>query len=126
MMSRCYEPTDKRYARYGGRGIAICERWHDVLNFIEDMSAGYEKGKQIDRKDNDGPYEPGNCRWSTAKQQTRNYSRNVVLEHDGKRLCVVDWALEVDVPAKVIYDRVARGWTAKAALTTPVKRSRLL
>lgn len=126
MMARCTKPTNKRFARYGGRGITVCERWHDPNNFIADMLDGYAPGLTIDRKDNDGHYEPSNCRWSTAKQQTRNYSRNVVLEHDGKRMCVVDWALEVGIDPKVIYDRVARGWTATKALTTPVKRSRLL
>ena len=122
ILSRCTNPSDKRYARYGGRGITVCDRWFDVHNFINDMSEGYEKGLQIDRKDNNGNYEPDNCQWATTKQQTRNYSRNVILEHNGKRLCVVDWAVETGIDAKVLYDRVARGWNAYKCLTQPVKR----
>jgi hypothetical protein len=124
MMERCTDPANKRFKDYGGRGIKVCERWRDVHAFIEDMTEGYSKGLQIDRIDNHGPYAPENCRWATAKQQTRNYRRNVVLEHDGKRLCVVDWAVEVGIDAKVLYDRVARGWNAKRVLTTPVMSNR--
>jgi hypothetical protein len=121
MVNRCQNPKDKRYERYGGRGIKVCERWLDVNNFIADMHPGHKPGLQIDRKDNDGPYHPGNCHWATTKQQTRNYSRNVILEHDGKRMCVVDWADETGISAKVLYDRVAHGWDASKALTKPVK-----
>lgn len=123
MVNRCTNPVDKRYSRYGGRGINVCERWLDIHNFISDMSEGYEKGLQIDRKDNNGNYEPSNCQWATTKQQTRNYSRNVIIEHDGKKLCAVDWALEVNIPAKTICERIRNGWSRTKALTVPVKRS---
>jgi hypothetical protein len=122
MLSRCENTKDKRYPRYGGRGITVCDRWHDVRKFIEDMQDGYQHRLTIDRIDNDGNYEPANCKWSTRKQQNRNYSRNVILEHDGKRLCVADWAIETGINPKVLYDRVARGWTAARALTAPIKR----
>lgn len=129
MITRCTNPKDKRYSRYGGRGIQVCDRWLNVNNFIADMTDGYEKGYQIDRINNDGNYEPSNCRWATTKQQTRNYSRNVVLEHDGKRLCAIDWADIVGIPAKTIYQRISDGWSAADALTKPinsmVKRSSL-
>ncbi|MEI6282734.1 MAG: hypothetical protein WCP82_08480 [Alphaproteobacteria bacterium] len=124
MISRCSNTNDKRYPRYGGRGVVVCERWMDVHQFIADVERGYEPGLQLDRKNNDSGYEPSNCQWATAKQQTRNYSRNVVLEHDGKRLCVVDWAAEVGIPAPVLYDRIDRGWTAARTLTTSVMSTR--
>ena len=71
MRKRCLNPNASNYARYGGRGITICERWGVFLNFLADMGPRPE-GYTIDRKNNDGNYEPGNCRWATAKEQAAN------------------------------------------------------
>lgn len=75
MMSRCYDPTDFHYPRWGGRGIGVCADWHDVRVFIEwaEPNIGLRLGfRTIDRIDNDGDYEPGNVRWATAKEQHDN------------------------------------------------------
>ena len=122
MISRCTNPKDKRYNRYGGRGIRVCDQWLDVNKFITDMTKGYEKGLQIDRKNNDGNYCPENCQWTTTKQQTRNYSRNVILEHDGKSLCLADWSIDTGINYGTLWTRIQSGWSPKRALTTPVKR----
>lgn len=71
MIDRCTNPRDKRYADYGGRGISVCTRWRVFANFLADMGPR-PAGHSIDRIDNDGNYEPGNCRWATAKQQRGN------------------------------------------------------
>lgn len=75
MLSRCENPDGKMYANYGGRGITVCDRWHDVQLFAEDIDrliGPRPAGHSIDRIDNDGGYEPGNVRWATAKEQRAN------------------------------------------------------
>lgn len=72
MMSRCNNKKHKAYKYYGERGIIVCERWHNVANFIEDMYPSYIDGLSIDRIDNNGNYEPTNCRWTTNEVQQRN------------------------------------------------------
>lgn len=67
MIQRCGNPNNSRYKDYGGRGIQVCEAWHDFKNFFADMGLRPD-GLSIDRKDNDGNYEPDNCRWSTPKE----------------------------------------------------------
>jgi hypothetical protein len=74
MIQRCYNPNNPKYPRYGGRGITVCDRWlgdNGLRNFIEDMGQPPE-GLSLDRIDNDGNYEPANCKWSTSSEQSNN------------------------------------------------------
>ena len=71
MTQRCYNPNHPAYANYGGRGICVCERWHSFVNFLVDMGEP-PPGLTIERKENDGNYELGNCKWATRSEQRRN------------------------------------------------------
>ncbi|MDQ5917678.1 MAG: hypothetical protein QG660_789 [Pseudomonadota bacterium] len=72
MLQRCTNPAAEKWQIYGGRGIHVCERWHSFDNFYADMGLKPSSKHSIDRIDNDGHYEPGNCRWATAKEQRAN------------------------------------------------------
>ena len=118
MRDRCNNPNASSWKRYGGRGIRACERWNEFANFLSDMG---EKpiGSSLDRIDNDGNYEPGNCRWASVAEQNRNTSRNRRLTWNGKTLCVADWEKKLGAP---IRRRLCLGWSIERALTTPRTR----
>ncbi|QMV32798.1 hypothetical protein 2A_00046 [Ralstonia phage Darius] len=85
MHDRCRNPNDERYAEYGGRGIRVCERWASFENFLADMGER-PAGKSIDREDTNDNYNPGNCRWATAIEQTRNRRVSILVDWWGERL----------------------------------------
>lgn len=119
MMQRCYNPRLTGYKDYGGRGITVCERWHDIANFIADMGVR-PAGMSIDRIDNSQGYHPSNCRWATPSQQTRNTRQNHLIEVDGKVKCFTDQAHERGVGVMTAHCRIKRGWSTDEAFNTPV------
>lgn len=119
MLQRCGNPKKQNYARYGGRGITVCERWRSFEAFEADMSPR-PLGGTLDRVDNDGDYSPENCRWATMREQSRNKRTNRVLTLDGRSQTVADWAEEVGIPSSIIRQRIDRsGWSVRDALTRP-------
>jgi len=72
MLNRCDNPNGKSYKDYGARGIGVCERWREFVNFRDDMGQGYERGLTIERIDNNRGYEPGNCQWIPKSEQSKN------------------------------------------------------
>ena len=91
MIYRCEKETDDMYMYYGGRGIKVCERWHDIAKFKEDMDSTYKPGLQLDRIDNNKGYSPDNCRWVTPKENGRNKRNNVVITFNGETKHFADW-----------------------------------
>lgn len=93
MKDRCYNKNNSRYARYGGRGIKVCEEWlHDFMAFYNwAINNGYDESLTIDRIDNDGDYCPENCRWATQREQSRNRSSNVAITIGNSTRTLLEW-----------------------------------
>lgn len=118
MIRRCTKPRGKNWDWYKGRGIKVCKRWFSFLNFLKDMGERPSPKHSIDRIDNDGNYEPGNCRWATAKEQGRNTRKNCMLTYKGKTQCISAWAEELGISPFVIHTRLYRGDSDERALRT--------
>jgi hypothetical protein len=118
MLARCGNPSNPSYADYGGRGIAVCERWKEsFMHFLEDMGERPE-GRTLDRyPDTDGNYEPGNCRWATNQEQALNRRSNVWLEHEGMRLTISQWAEKLGLNRYTLYKRHKKGWPPEKILS---------
>jgi len=116
MIYRCNNPKATGFDRYGGRGISVCDRWKDIENFIKDMGERPSPIHSIDRVNNDGHYEPGNCRWATPKEQCRNLSNNSLLTWGEETCCVSEWAERLSMKPNTLTYRIRRGWSTGEAL----------
>lgn len=116
MRDRCYNPNSKPFADYGGRGIKICDRWADFYAFVQDMGPRPE-GYSIDRIDNDGDYEPGNCRWADRRTQQRNQRRAVYVEIEGTKYRAIELAEAIGAKTDTIVKRAANGLSLSDVLS---------
>lgn len=121
MIDRCYDKKYKLYHRYGGRGIKVCERWLNSLdNFILDMGLCPSGKNSIDRfPNNDGDYEPGNCRWADSVEQSNNRSTNILFSIDGETKNLKQWCALYNVDYKKVWVRVNRNVPILEAILTP-------
>ena len=126
MKTRCYNKNGNHYKRYGARGIIICDEWlRSFKTFYNwSMSHGYADNLTIDRKNNDGNYEPNNCRFITSYEQASNKSSTHLLTLNGKTQCVKAWTEEKGLGKETIRERLKRGWSVEDAILTTVKRKR--
>lgn len=122
LRARCNNPNDPAYPRYGKRGIKVCERWAVFENFLADMGERPSKAHSIDRKDNDGDYEPSNCRWATRKEQARNRRTNRLITYAGRTQTIFDWAEEKGLSLQLLAWRIEKGWSLSEALETPARK----
>jgi len=113
---RCGNPKDAAYGAYGGRGVTFCAHWrHDFSAFLKDMGPR-PAGTTLDRKDNDGNYEPGNCRWATRRMQANNRRSSRRLTSGEQTLTVAQWSRVTRIPQGTIRSRLRMGWTVERAL----------
>lgn len=122
LRTRCNNPLHRQYPQYGGRGITVCKRWDDFENFLADMGPRPSVRHTIDRyPDNDGNYEPGNCRWATWTEQANNRRNNRFVEYKGQSLTLAE-ARRISnctLPQSTFQNRLKRGWDVVTALEAP-------
>ena len=122
MFNRCYNPNEKSYPNYGGRGIIVCERWRTFEAFYADMGPRPSPKHSIDRyPDMNGPYSPENCRWATMQEQSRNRRTNRFITHHGETKTLGEWAESIGVSLVTFRQRLLRGQTMDEALTAPLR-----
>ena len=130
MKSRCNNINSKDYKNYGGRGIKVCDEWQDdtngFINFYNwAINNGYQDNLSIDRINNDGNYEPDNCRWTDAVTQSNNRRTSKFITYNGETKTITQWSKSTGIGQTVIAQRLKRGWTIEETLTiSPVGHHR--
>jgi len=119
MHDRCKYKSNASYHAYGCRGIIVCKRWDSFKNFVDDMGLRPD-GMTLDRIDNEGNYEPNNCRWVTPKTNARKRRNSNILTYKAESLCIAEWAEKMGVGWGVIDGRIKRGWSVEESITKPV------
>ena len=126
MRNRCNNPKTDRYQDYGGRGIRICSEWDDYLNFEKwALTNGYSENLSIDRLDNDGDYEPSNCRWATNLEQANNSRQCNFINYQGRTFNVTQWAKVKGLTRACLNNRInVYGWSIEEAMETPMRKNK--
>jgi hypothetical protein len=118
--SRCNNPNDSSFKRYGGKGISVFKEWDNFDAFYDwSMSNGYAENLTIDRIDNNKGYSPDNCRWVTMKEQANNKTNNHIVVYKGKEYTISQLAEIYGVPYKKLWKRIKLNWSIEKALSTP-------
>lgn len=123
MKARCDNPNNKQYPKYGARGVNVCDRWkQSFAAFLEDMGPQPSPAHIIDRIDDDTGYQPDNCRWTMADEQSRKRRTARFITFDGQTRTVQDWACALGMSPNALHARLGRlGWSIERALSTPVR-----
>lgn len=125
MIQRCYNKEHESYHDYGGRGVTVFSNWHDVATFIDDIESSIGKRPYkatLDRKDNNGNYEPDNVKWSTRVEQCRNRRNNLLIEIDGIIKCPSEWAEYSGISRSTIVTRYRVQGVRGIKLLAPVRK----
>lgn len=122
VIARCGRANGDPLGLYFARGITVCERWRSSFeNFLADMGERPSLSHSIDRINNDGNYEPGNCRWATRKQQSRNRRSSKTITHNGRTLTIAAWAEESGIKNQTLWKRLHDGIPFEIAISAPVR-----
>lgn len=122
IIGRCTNPRDARFARYGGAGIKLCDRWAESFeNFYADMGPRPSAKHSVDRIDNNLGYSPENCRWALPVEQSANRDCTLTVEFAGQTVATSVLAKAFGIQPATLADRLKRGWDVEKALTTPVE-----
>lgn len=129
MRSRCRSPKNHAYKNYGARGITVCPEWDNDYEAFRSwaFANGYDESAprgecSLDRIDNDGPYSPENCRWVSLKDQQANKRGVLLVTYNGVTKPASQWSVEAGFERHLVGDRIKKGWSAEAAITTPPRR----
>lgn len=126
MLARCYKPSCESYTNYGGRGIEVCLEWREHAAKFREWAFlnGYEPTLTLDRIDNNGNYEPSNCRWATDIMQHRNCRRNYLVTAWGETKCMAEWADDARCQTQysVLRQRIREGQIPEQAISTPTRK----
>lgn len=115
MRQRCNNPNSRFFSYYGGRGIRVCERWTAFENFLADMGQP-GPGETLDRVDNNGDYEPGNCRWASRREQQNNRRVNRLVTMKGEQHTIAEWARIVGIHYNTMAQRIDAGMSVDEVL----------
>ena len=123
--ARCYNPNREAYSNYGGRGITVCDEWKNDFQAFYDwaMANGYTDDLTLDRIENDGNYEPDNCRWATRKEQGNNSRHNHLITAYGKTQTMQQWSDETGISYNTMKTRIRRGCTGEEIVKPINKRT---
>ncbi len=122
MRARCHNPRNPNFVRYGARGIIVCDAWRTSFEkFLYDMGRKPSAFHSLERIDNNGNYEPSNCRWATATEQANNRRSSRVLRFNREERTLAEWSRLSGIGITTIHQRLKWGWSVERALTQPVK-----
>lgn len=127
MLHRCYNPTNKSFKTYGGKGIGVCNDWrYNPSSFLEWAEENkYKEGMSLDRLDNEGDYCPENCRFIPISEQSYNRKTNNNITFRGETRNITEWAKHLKIPRSTLSKRIHKfKWSIERAFTTPVKQRR--
>ena len=120
MRVRCNNPRHPKYPTYGGRGICVCEEWTSFQEFWRDMGPTWRPGLELDRINNNGDYEPDNCRWTTGSQNCRNKRNNRTVQTPDGAMLLIEASERYGLHKAVLHQRIKLGWSIEATYLTPV------